>query len=104
MDDLPTRRSQTFPCFPGEKYKCLPNRWEVGPVCTIVTNARDFLKKIIFRLTIYCFFTDPMQVQTSLVPYLHACRFDLNSKWEKFETGIRNSKWLIVSIVTLIIF
>ena len=33
-----------------------------------------------------------MQVLTRLIPYLHARRFDLCSKREKFKMGIRNSK------------
>src|SRR3954469_12813994 len=31
---LPTRTSQTFLSIRGKKDKCLPNRQEVGPVCT----------------------------------------------------------------------
>ena len=47
MEYLPTGTSQTFSSIPGKKDKCLPNRQEVGPVCTTGTwsIARDFLKK-----------------------------------------------------------
>src|SRR3954466_311545 len=37
MDYLPTGTSQTFSSIPGKKDKCLPNREEVGPVCTTGT-------------------------------------------------------------------